>query len=224
MSLAERLGVNSADALTQLDNVDVAFIVDDSGSMGTLVDRETTRFQDLFATLCAAIELTAHRDAGIDVYFMNRPHPILQVKSPSEIAHIFDMGPSGGTPIADCLEQVVKDKKGKSGRELLVVASIDSEPDIGRTRFRLALEAVVRSRQVHVAFMPCTDDEALVSWLCLLDQQVPNVFTMKSYLHQRAQAGNEELTRSTYAASLLLGGLSAKEKPGATGGCSCLVS
>ncbi len=133
--------------LRQLEQFDVVCILDDSGSMGSIVtvpgqnaySSRTTRWDELKHTASIIVELvTAVTEHGVDCYFLNRP-PVMGVTQAAQIQAAFDFAPPAGfTPLTRCVQQVLGAKaaqgSGTTERDLLIIIATDGEPTNDQNR------------------------------------------------------------------------------------------
>lgn len=214
--------------LRALEGFEIAFICDDSGSMGTPVapgggarraagafGRQPTRWDELRHTASVIVELaTAATARGVDVYFLNRP-PVLGVTQAAQIQAAFDYAPPQGfTPLTRTFKGVLEAKRA-SERPLLIVIATDGEPTDDTQRpnvgaFIAALQA--KPARAHVQLMACTDDDAAISWMARVDRVVPRVDVTDDYASERlevlsAQGAGYHFTYGDYVVKSLLGSI-----------------
>lgn len=130
-----RISLFFAKKLKNLSLFKIVFILDDSGSMNTLLEDsplnkgtyKATRWDELQEFIKISIEIAnAVNPEGCDVYFLNR-RMVKSVKKPEEIMSSFKRKPSGFTPITKRLSTVLKNNL-QNDRKLLVVIVTDGEP------------------------------------------------------------------------------------------------
>ena len=127
-----------AKKLKNLNTFKIVFILDDSGSMNTVLDEsplnknqfKATRWDELQEFIKISIEIAnTVNPEGCDVYFLNR-RMVKSVKKPEEITSSFKRSPSGFTPITKRLTTVLRSNMPNvlNDKKLLVVIVTDGEP------------------------------------------------------------------------------------------------
>jgi len=201
-----------AQELWALSEFDLVFILDDSGSMNGR-SGNMTRWQELQQTVSQIIQIgRCFDDDGMDVYFLNRA-PVKGIRAAQDLFPCFAMPPRGSTPLAQAIDFVVRDQGMRSRKPLLLMIATDGVPD-DQLAFRRALETAVNNpyRTIRVQFLACSDVEAEVGWLNVLDREVKNVDVTDDYVSERAEILKTgkvtEFSRGDYVCKALLGGIS----------------
>jgi hypothetical protein len=203
--------------LLRLQNFDIVFLIDDSGSMRSRVDGCRTRWDELKDTVQAVVQLaTALDDDGIDLYFLNR-EGMRNVSEPQIVAQLFAQEPSGFTPLTDAFRRVLLEKlPNRNEKRLLVVIATDGEPNTDPpldnvARFRAAL-AQRDLQKVFVQILACTDDEDSIGYLKAIDREIPNVDCCDDFNTERKEVQKlypgRAFTRGDYVSKALLGPIS----------------
>ena len=219
--------------LRQLEDFDIVFVCDDSGSMNAKCalggddpyKPRQTRWEELKDTLCTVVEIsTALDDDGIDVYFLNRYPPLKNVMSRSVVEEVFDSHQPGGyTPIASVLQQVLQEKgygfrpRMEGQKKLLIVVATDGEPTDprgGGAVDRQSVLNVLRQRpgDVYTTFAAMTDDEETMSYLDSWDALLPRFDVVDDYISERKQIHRVQgsafpFSRGDYVCKILLGSI-----------------
>ncbi len=212
--------------LRALENFGIVMLLDDSGSMNTAVDaparsgsdpfgRVRTRWIELCETASVVCEIgTALNDAGVDVYFLNRP-PALGVTSAAQLQPYFMASPPQGyTPLTSRFNYVLQQKREVlHERNLLVLVATDGEPtDEAGARDIAGFVAAVKARPgtCFVQLMACTDVEADLKWMEKLDDESRGLDLIDDYKSERAkvlkaQGAGFTFTYGDYIVKALLG-------------------
>ena len=189
--------------LRQLEGFSIVFIADDSGSMNTDVTvpgrvvnpygPRCTRWTELCQTVSTVVELaTALNDAGVDIVYLNRP-PMRGVTSAAQVQAAFAHAPpSGYTPLARVVREVIalKTAEHSSERKLLIMIATDGEPttDGGVPDVPGFLRLLkTKPANVHVQIMACTDDDSVVGYLNDLDDTTANLDVCDDYASEKAE-------------------------------------
>ncbi|CAF0877971.1 unnamed protein product [Adineta steineri] len=154
-----------ATRLRGLEGYEIAFIVDDSGSMNTPLgdlsgpfDHNPTRWDELRRTVSIVVDIASVFDPdGVDIFFLNR-EPMRNVKNAEELKPVFAMPPSGPTPIARVLRHVLQAKQLEvQERKLLILIATDGIPtnDSGQQDTK-TLENVLRHERKPINRIPVT--------------------------------------------------------------------
>lgn len=179
--------------LQQLRNFEIILVCDDSGSMMTTVDgTQRTRWDELCAIVKIIVDIGVLFDRnGVDIYFLNR-EPLFKVKSCQQIDQVFQIPPSGYTPLAPVLTDIFESQLARPGRDkkLLVFVATDGEPTDQNDNINIAeLEQVMREKRqadtTYVSFLVCTDVSANVDYLREWDQAMANVDVTDDFNTQR---------------------------------------
>ena len=232
--------------LRALEAFDIVLICDDSGSMTSpttypnqnpFAPRQSRWDELRFVTKIVVDIATTLDDDGVDIYFLNRPH-IKNVTRSEQIEQVFVAPPRGYTPIARTLRQVLRDKAslgvGENRKKLLIVIATDGEPtdDTGRVDKHTLYNVLMYERRpintIHVAFVACTDDDAVMAYLNEWDNVIPNLDVVDDYHSERGeilrvQGPNFPFSRGDWVCKILLGSIDPEidaldEVPGALNG------
>jgi hypothetical protein len=138
--LMEKHGISIffANKLKNLSNFKIVFILDDSGSMNTILEDsplnkgsfKAKRWDELQEFIFISIEIASKINSdGCDVYFLNR-RMTKNVKKPQDIIMSFKRTPTGFTPITKVFNLVLKNNAPNTlnDRKLLVIIVTDGEP------------------------------------------------------------------------------------------------
>ncbi|CAF3723886.1 unnamed protein product [Adineta steineri] len=190
-----------ATRLRGLEGYEIAFIVDDSGSMNTPLgdlsgpfDHNPTRWDELRRTVSIVVDIASVFDPdGVDIFFLNR-EPMRNVKNAEELKPVFAMPPSGPTPIARVLRHVLQAKQLEvQERKLLILIATDGIPtnDSGQQDTK-TLENVLRHERkpinrIPVTIIACTDDDECIGYLNNWDKKIPNLDVADDYKSERTE-------------------------------------
>lgn len=153
--------IAEANDLVVLQDYELVLIVDDSGSMSlpaqpaaarTLGQQPLTRWDELKDTTALLVELGNCFDAsGLDLFFLNRP-VLKGVKSTNDPAFLaaFKAGPSGSTPLTECLQRVADECAGE--KPVLLFILTDGEPNGGVNKFAGELGRLVKKQSTTTRF------------------------------------------------------------------------
>eukprot|EP01065_Artemidia_motanka_P037214 TRINITY_DN4553_c0_g2_i1.p1 TRINITY_DN4553_c0_g2~~TRINITY_DN4553_c0_g2_i1.p1 ORF type:complete len:375 (+),score=155.92 TRINITY_DN4553_c0_g2_i1:85-1209(+) len=201
---------------------DIVFLIDDSGSMNRVevtAGVKQSRWQELRDTVAALVEFATYfDDDGTDIYFLNRDgvEGVTDSDDP-RLAAAFAARPTGTTPLASRLQEVVAEHAGE--KPLLVVLATDGEPDAGVSNFVHTCRDLLSGRggrDVRLAVMACTQDERSVQWLNQLDDDPlvgHKIDVCDDYESEREEvlaAGVPRFLISDYYVKALLGPILAK--------------
>eukprot|EP01061_Rhynchopus_euleeides_P033312 TRINITY_DN5581_c0_g1_i1.p1 TRINITY_DN5581_c0_g1~~TRINITY_DN5581_c0_g1_i1.p1 ORF type:complete len:284 (+),score=111.24 TRINITY_DN5581_c0_g1_i1:105-956(+) len=230
-SILNKYEITIADAndLVVLQDYEIVFIADDSGSMQLcsvpvnerrLGAAMPTRWDELCQTIRVVAELACCFDAdGIDMHFLNR-------QSVCNITHIDDprlaaalaAPPSGGTPLTSKVQEVMAGLRGTEKPVLILIAT-DGEPNGGASQFKSVLRRAVQQEGCGVTkfrfqILACTEDDTQVEWLNDFDDSTDGVDVTDDYYSERREvlaAGNvTEFRRSDWVIKALLGPICSK--------------
>ena len=188
--------------LRQLEGFKICLLLDDSGSMASVVTsaaatpgnpyaRQPTRWDELRGTVGTVVELATCLDpTGVDVYFLNRP-PIYSVTSAEQVAPSFASPPAGFTPLSRAMRAVLQEKAGiLTEKRMLLVIATDGQPtdEAGRANIPEFL-GLLRAKpgNVFVSILACTDDEASVAYLNDADRDIPRVDVTDDFHSEREE-------------------------------------
>eukprot|EP01061_Rhynchopus_euleeides_P017491 TRINITY_DN29071_c0_g1_i2.p1 TRINITY_DN29071_c0_g1~~TRINITY_DN29071_c0_g1_i2.p1 ORF type:complete len:304 (+),score=109.23 TRINITY_DN29071_c0_g1_i2:91-1002(+) len=214
--------------LAVLQDYEIVFIADDSGSMtlSSLPPHERrlgspgpSRWDELCTTLRLVAEIACCLDDdGIDIYFLNRP-PVKGVRSVDDptFARSLAMPPQGTTPLTERLTEVIR-SLGSSEKPVLLLIATDGEPNGGSHAFRRTVVDCVTKRSTRVNFkvqvLACTADEDSIAWMNDLDDAAPGIDVTDDYYSEKQQilaAGRvSRFSRSDWVTKALLGPILSK--------------
>eukprot|EP00755_Sulcionema_specki_P004402 Sspe_Gene.29987::Locus_14544_Transcript_1_4_Confidence_0.400_Length_881::g.29987::m.29987 len=220
------ISIAEANDLVLLQDYEIIFIADDSGSMNTcsvppherrLGVRMPTRWDELKETILQVIDIACCFDEdGVDVYFLNRP-AVKNITSRDDpnLLEALAPKPSGRTPLSDVLCKVIAEHS-TSERPVLCVVATDGEPDDGPLVFMSVIALVLREERTKFRFqvLACTDDEESIGWLNAFDAKFDEVDVTDDYYSERKEvlaAGKcKQFKRSDWVIKALLGPISTK--------------
>jgi len=207
--------------LRALYNYNIYMVIDDSGSMGSVVDAGKdpyapvrSRWDELKETVRIVAEIATIFDRdGIDLYFLNRPD-VHNVSCYEQIQENFRAPPCGYTPLADTLKRIFREKDMDiREKPTMVIIATDGAPTDTRgnpdiDNFTKVLMS--KHKNVVVSVLACTDDESAVGYLNKLDVMVPNMDVVDDFRSERkevlsAQGKNFHFTFGDYVVKALLG-------------------
>lgn len=189
--------------LRQLEDFDTVIICDDSGSMLTTIDdnttvsgnafaAKTTRWDILRRIVTIVVEASTALDKnGVDIYFLNRP-PLLGTWDVNQITEAFQFPPQGYTPTIRVMQQVLASKADVlKERKLLVILATDGRPtdDLGNDQAP-QFPAFIKSKpgSLYLSIVACTDDDQAVNFLDeLMEMKIPNVDVTEDYKAECAE-------------------------------------
>lgn len=181
----------SAEDLNLLSYFNIAFVMDDSGSM------RGTRWVEMQVTLSLVIRIGAelHPD-GIDVFPLNRDG-MRGVTCVDQMSRMFVGPPSGDTPLSRTLKSVLTHNDDVK-TPLLVIIGMDGEPtdDAGNVNKQEFIDTVSEAvhnetRKTCVAFLCFSLKGQDVGWLSAL-KKLPNVSVCGPYEkeHKKVLSGD----------------------------------
>jgi glutaredoxin len=187
-----------------LEDFEIVFVCDDSGSMNTNVDGgDTTRWDELKNIVAIVAEVAAALDDnGIDVFFLNRS-PVEGVRTSSQIHEAFRRKPSGGTPIGRTL-QLISTKYDKE-KAVLVLLATDGEPS-DKDIFRAWIKNM--PPKWYMSIIVCTDDKKAVKYLDKIDKDYENIDVVDDFNSENQQIQRKlkrNITHAEYIAKIMLG-------------------
>lgn len=208
-----------AEDLFVLKDYDIAFIADDSGSMGTRTKEGCTRWEELKQTVGQIIDIATCFDTdGIDIYFLNRATITGVQKSKDErLVTAFALPPKGGTPLTETLEKVLAAYKAASPQKpLLLMIASDGVPNGGARKLANTIKTSIKSFEGNVRYqlLACSDNDADIGWMNTLDDEFQEVDCTDDYESEKRQvlrAGRvTKFERSDWMMKALLGPVSKK--------------
>ena len=235
-----KITICEANDLVALQDYEIVFIADDSGSM-TLSSVPTnqrqlgvaspSRWDELTGTIGMVVDVATCFDPdGVDVFFLNRAS-VTGVKSRDDpkLTQAMSQPPYGTTPLTETLQQAMV-QYARSERPVLFIIATDGEPNGGHSAFRNLVTQGVKKHFGSATFkyqiLACTDDESAIGWLNRFDQEFQEVDVMDDYFSEKQQvirAGRcPVFTRGDWIMKALLGPVSSKfdnwdERPTHTG-------
>ncbi|CAF4714343.1 unnamed protein product, partial [Rotaria sp. Silwood1] len=222
LELADRyeIQIKRIKCLCKLEKFKIVILCDDSGSMQEPVDGgKTTRWDELRDIVKMVIKIGCiFEPNGVDVYFLNRPNKYT-IKHPNEAEQLFDVPPSGFTPLVRSLRQIFQlpEAQKNSSKKLLIFIATDGYPtdDEGTSNFE-EFENVMRnerqSETTHVSFLICTDEPESVDYLAHFDRTMKNVDVTDDFKTEKAticrhQGANFKFSKGDYIVKALVGAI-----------------
>ena len=213
----DRYEINNtfSEKLSLLENYEIVLLLDDSGSMNTPLNDNTsynTRWDELKANVKIIIELaTIYDENGIDIYFLNRSN-YYNVKSLNQINNILEEKPTGLTPLTEKLKTIFKNYE-NSLKPVLVVIATDGLPTKGASHDLSNVKKLLLQKnhfKFFISFLACSDQKYDIGYLNDLDKNVPNVDTLDDYHSEKkevlsAQGKYFKYTYGDHIVRLLLG-------------------
>jgi hypothetical protein len=179
--------------LPKLKNFEIVIVCDDSGSMNApLFGPHHTRWDELCSIVKLIVKIGIIFDSnGVDIYFLNRDS-FRNVKDPKVVDQVFQIPPSGHTPLVPILDQIFVSELARPGRDkkLLVFIATDGEPTDKNGHPNLPeLERLMKEKRhvdsTFVSFLVCTDDLAGVNYLNEWDKVMSNVDVTRDFHTER---------------------------------------
>ena len=175
-----------------LEDYDIVFLLDDSGSMNTPLDEGSydTRWDELKGVVKIVVEIaTIFDDDGIDIYFLNRD-PVFSVNSVANIDNILRGKPYGRTPLTERCNNIFSQFNNSEKPVLLVIAT-DGMPTDKHGHINInEFSSCITNRNcdnIYISFLACSDSDSDVAYLNKLDKKVKNVDTLDDYLSERKE-------------------------------------
>ena len=218
--------IASASDLVLLEDYEIVFVADDSGSMSIssipvserkLGQPNPSRWDELKNTMYQIIDLACCFDEdGVDVYFLNRPHVKgIHSRDDPQLMAALQPKPQGTTPLTETLLEVMQDYNDKE-RPVLVIIATDGEPNGGPGPFVSVITKAITTLPTPFKFqiMACTDDDDQIGWLNTFDDLLDEVDVTDDYISERREvlaAGRcTQFKRSDWVIKALLGPISRK--------------
>ena len=139
------------------------------------------------------------------------------MRDPAQVHSAFQPPPTGYTPIAAALQQVMQAKAAqlREGKRLLVLIMTDGEPTdaVGNADVAGLGHALDRRPPtVWTTFVACTDDRQVMEYLNGWDRTKPRVDVVDDYDSERAEVVKAQgkgfrFSRGDYVVKLLLGAI-----------------
>ena len=200
--------------MSALNDYDIVFVIDDSGSMKTPISNGThsNRWEELKYITNIAIRLgVIFDDDGIDIRFLNR-NGVNNVTSFEQIKSLFINEPYGRTPLTKVVREIFTQYQHNEKPILLVIAT-DGIPtnQSGYSDIHNFNTLITnKNHKFYISFLACSDQDDDIEYLNILDKKVPNVDTLDDYLSelkevQNAQGLNYKYSLGDHVARLLLG-------------------
>lgn len=208
--------------LRQLEEYEVVFLGDDSGSMAKQIQDGTrdpfgaipTRWSELQRYASQVVEIATCLDPdGIDIRFLNR-QGFRNVASVSQVAGAFQPGPYGYTPLVRATKAIFEEKAAIiRERKMLLIIATDGQPtdDNGYDQTAQFLHLLkTRPKNVFVSIIACTDDDESVGYLNKIDRIVPGIDVSDDYASEskeikKAQGASFPFSYGDYVVKTLLG-------------------
>lgn len=177
-----------------LPNAQVTIVADNSGSMNSQTDMGT-RWSELTTFVKYAIDIaTAFSNKSVDLHFLNKHPPILNVQNFEQIKAAFNVEPDGYTPLTAAFSQALRTyahvDKLLAHQKLIIVIPTDGFPTTpdgacrlpdGRSTQQEFIDALKhRPSNVYVNMCACTDDPSVNAFFALLDH-LPGVDVIDDY-------------------------------------------
>jgi hypothetical protein len=210
--------------LRQLEGFEIVIVCDDSGSMASLLDqtpgdpfgKKYTRWDELKHYVSIVTDIAGILDQnGLDIYFLNRPS-VTGITHSEQVVPLFQPPPGGYTPIPRVLNQILRDKANIiREKKMLVLIATDGQPttDNGDNATREFFDCLkMRSPNVYVSIIACTDDNSSMEYLNEIDRIIPSVDVNDDYLSEKkevqsAQGLNYAFSFGDYVVKTLLGAI-----------------
>ena len=210
--------------LRSVENYEVVFIIDDSGSMNAAIPATDpfalpqTRWTELQDTVTNIIKIVTCFDPdGVDLYFLNRP-PVKNVISVDQVKGAFTKLPSGYTPLVQAMSFAVKEKVSRESKPLLMIVATDGVPtDVNGKLDKDGFKTWLKKRdadRIRMSILACSDRDEDVGYLDKLDKDIKNLDVSDDYKSEYEQYmklhKDGTFTRGAYYAKAVLGGILAK--------------
>lgn len=210
--------------LRQLEGFEIVIICDDSGSMSSMLDqtpgdpfgKKYTRWDELKHYVSIVTDIAGTLDQnGLDIYFLNRPS-VTGITHSEQVVPLFQNPPGGYTPIPRVLTQILNDKAGIiREKKMLILIATDGQPtnDVGNDATNEFFHCLkMRSPNVYVSIIACTDDNSSMAYLNEIDRIIPSVDVNDDYLSEKrevqiAQGPNYAFSFGDYVVKTLLGSI-----------------
>jgi len=176
--------------LLQLDEYEIVFILDNSGSMEGHSDAKKpsgftkpwTRWEELKYITKILIPIANVFDTnGVDIYLFDEI--INNYKDAMNFDNVAGI-PRTGTPLTQTLNRVLGHKEGlPAGKKLLIFIVTDGQPEGGPAAFKEAL--IKKGGNVHVSILACNSDEGAIGYLNDIDETVDRVDCVDDYTREQ---------------------------------------
>ena len=206
-----------SEKLEIIKNYNIVLLIDDSGSMNTLLNDHTnftSRWEKLKQVVNSIIDIgTVYNENGIDLYFLNRPK-ILNIKTKEQVHYIFDILPKGETPLTKRFNQILNDYKNNS-KPLLIIILTDGVPYVNckydLNNFTNILKKKDNSK-TYISFLACSDNLDDIGYLNKLNNKQRNIYVLNDYYLEykkiiKVRGNNFKYSFGNHIVRLLLGSL-----------------
>jgi hypothetical protein len=208
--------------LRQLEGFEIVIVCDDSGSMANVLDqtpgdpfgKKYTRWDELKHYVSIVTDIAGILDQnGLDIYFLNRPS-VSGITHSEQVQPLFQNPPAGYTPIPRVFNQILSDKAPIiAEKKMLMLIATDGQPtnDVGNDATNEFFQCLkMRSSNVYVSIIACTDDASSMTYLNNIDHIIPSVDVNDDYLSEKkevqaAQGTNYAFSFGDYVVKTLLG-------------------
>lgn len=180
--------INSLDLSPHIDEVisessgyEIIFVPDNSGSM-----RNGNRMRDLKDNAMIVCDIGPAADGdGMDIHFLNELRDpktgqtlrvLRNIKCGEQIKHLFDVQPSGSTPLTNVVGEIMREYTAKP--KIIIIAT-DGQPDN-----KVSFESLLMNRDVdrnRISILLCTDDKEVVRYWNRLDKEIPRLDVIRVY-------------------------------------------
>ena len=223
MTLKHEIRISERDRLRILDQYEIVVLCDDSGTMNSTVDgTNRTRWDELRYIVKLVIEIgTIFDRSGVDVYFLNRENA-LEINDPKDIDRLFTPPPTGFTPLARKLQDILNFAENRPDKEkkVLVFVATDGAPtDNGGNPDLEGFEQVMKNERnaetTHVMFLICTDEPDDIAYLAKFKRTMKNVDVYDDYETEkkkirRLRGNNYTFSKADYIVQALVGAVEPK--------------
>jgi hypothetical protein len=210
--------------LRQLEGFEIVIVCDDSGSMANVLDqtpgdpfgKKYTRWDELKHYVSIVTDIAGILDQnGLDIYFLNRPS-VSGITHSEQVQPLFQNPPAGYTPIPRVFNQILRDKAAIiAEKKMLMLIATDGQPtnDVGNDATNEFFHCLkMRSPNVYVSIIACTDDASSMTYLNNIDHIIPSVDVNDDYLSEKkevqaAQGANYAFSFGDYVVKTLLGSI-----------------
>ena len=228
-AILQKYEITIADAndLVLLQDYEIVFIADDSGSMQLcsvppnerrLGAQMPSRWDELCETIRVVSELACCFDAdGIDIHFLNRPsvRNITSVRDP-RLVQALAAPPAGTTPLTEKVQTVLREHA-QTEKPVLMMIATDGEPNSGPQKFKNVIRNAINKTDgctFKFQILACTEDDDQVAWLNEFDDATEGLDVTDDYYSERKEvlaAGRvSTFKRSDWVIKALLGPISSK--------------
>jgi hypothetical protein len=211
----------------------IAFIVDNSGSMGghlnqtstVLADRRSVRrYDELIEFVRMAVPLLAFDSPeGVDFWFLNAialpgtlpKRQFQNIQAWDQISELFNIPPNGSTPLVAVIKECIRqyhhyiDEQG-----LLLIISTDGQPDEGPRALYKIIKNRPSTKKFTVNFRVCTDCPNDIAYLNKLDRRSPGVDVCDDYNTEKQEVARahpgHSFNMNEYVMKCIIGGASTK--------------